>query len=159
MNVDPQSAVSFGDVAPWLALGIFGVTFFWCLISFVMSRISGWATLAAAYPAAEVLTPHARYTWQSAFMNGTTRYSAALAVVADAQAVHFSMFPLLKIGHAPFSVPWQDIRAERVQRAFTQDVALTFARASGVSIRITPKLGDRLAAASAGRITVAGATQ
>ena len=38
----------FADVGPGLALALFGFTLFWCFISFLLSRLSGWATLAAA---------------------------------------------------------------------------------------------------------------
>ena len=74
---------TFTEIAPWLALSLFGFTLFWCFIVFVLSRMSGWATLAAAYPAGEVLSPNTRWRWQSALMNANTKYNASLTVVAD----------------------------------------------------------------------------
>lgn len=145
---------TFTQVAPWLALSLFGFTFFWCLIAFVLSRMSGWATLAAAYPAGEVLSPNTRWRWQSALMNANTKYNASLTVVADPQAVHVSVMALLNVGHRPFTVPWQDIHAEMRQLFLIQRVALTFIKAPTVTMLIPPKLAERLATASGGRFTM-----
>jgi hypothetical protein len=141
-------------MTPILVLAVFGFTFFWCLISFVLSRISGWAVLAAAYPAAPPLTPNTRMAWRSALMNGNAKYNGALTIVADARALHFALFPLMRIGHDPFSVPWGDIRAEMRQLLLTERAALTFARAPAVTMLISRTLLDRLAQASAGQLRV-----
>lgn len=138
----------------WVVLFVAVFALFWSGIAFILSRISGWATVANAYPAGDVLTPSVRYNWQSAWMNGTTKYGAALTVAADSQAVHWSIFPLLSVGHRPFSIPWQDIGAEMRQLAFVQRVSLRFARVPGVTMLITPRLAARLAAASQGRLMV-----
>jgi hypothetical protein len=135
-------------------LALLGFALFWCVISFVLSRVSGWATLARAYPAADVLTPNARWRWQSVHMNGNTKYSGAVTIVADAHGVHFSMFPVLRAGHARFSVPWPDLHATPRQLLLAQRVVLTFAKAPAVSMLMWPTLADRLAAASQGRFTV-----
>jgi hypothetical protein len=145
---------TFTQVAPWLALSLFGFTFFWSLIAFVLSRMSGWATLAAAYPAGEVLSPNTRWRWQSALMNANTKYNASLTVVADPQAVHVSVMALLSVGHRPFTVPWQDIHAEMRQLFLMQRVALMFIKAPTVTMLIPPKLAERLATASGGRFTM-----
>jgi hypothetical protein len=63
--------------------------------------MSGWATLAAAYPAGEVLSPNTRWRWQSALMNANTKYNASLTVIADPQAVHLSVLAPLSVGHRP----------------------------------------------------------
>ncbi len=146
-----KPAPSFAEIAPWIALALFGFTFFWCFVIFLMSRLSGWAALAAAYPATDVLSPGVRYRWQSAFMNANTKYNASITVAADTQGVHFSTFPLFSIGHAPFSVPWTDVRAETRQLMFATRVKLTFARAPQVTMLIPPRLAERLEAASMGR--------
>ena len=146
----------FAEVGPWLALALFGFTLFWCFISFLLSRLSGWATLAAVYPAGELLTPNVRYRWQSALMNANTKYNAALTIVADGRAVHFAMFPLFKVGHAPLSVPWEDIHAAPRELLFMHRIALTFARAPHVTMLIPVALAGRLTAASMGRFTVQG---
>ncbi len=148
------AAPGFADVAPWLALGLCGFIGFWCLIAFVLSRLSGWSSLANAYPAGEILSPSLRWSWQSAHMNLNTNYNAALTVVADPQAVHFSMFRLLRIGHEPFSVPWQDLRAEIRRLFLVQRIALRFAQAPDVTMLISPALAERLAQASGGRFAV-----
>jgi hypothetical protein len=142
------------DIAPWIALALFGFTFFWCFVAFLMSRLSGWARLASAYPAAEVLTPNVRHAWQSALMNANTKYNASLVVVADPQAVHFSTLAIFRAGHSPFSVPWPALRAETRQLLFVQRVALTFAKVPDVTMLIAPRLAQRLAAASGGRFSV-----
>jgi hypothetical protein len=156
--MNEADSVSVAGVAPILVLAIFGFTFFWCLISFVLSRVSGWATLAAAYPAAPVSTPSTRFAWQSAFMNGNAKYSGAMTVVADAQRGHFAMFPLLRIGHEAFSVPWDDIRVERRQLLLTERAALTFARAPGVTMLVSRSLVERLGHASGGHVRLPEAT-
>jgi hypothetical protein len=145
---------TLAQIAPWLALALFGFAIFWCLVTFLLSRMSGWATIAAAYPAGEVLSPSSRWAWQSAFMNLNTKYNASLTVVADPQAVHFSVFAPFAVGHRPFSVPWPDIHAEMRQLLLMQRVALTFTRAPGVTMLIPPKLAERLAAASLGRFAM-----
>jgi hypothetical protein len=142
---------TFTEIAPWIALALFGFTFFWCFVVFLISRLSGWAVLAAAYPATEVLSPSVRYRWQSAFMNANTKYNASIIVAADTQGVHFATFPIFGVGHAPFSVPWTDVRAEARQLMFVTRVKLTFARAPQVTMLVLPRLAERLEAASMGR--------
>jgi len=144
----------FAEVGPVLALALFGFTLFWCFISFLLSRLSGWSTLADAYPAGEVMTPNVRYRWQSALMNANTKYNGALTIVADGRAVHFSMLPLFKVGHAPLSVPWEDIHAAPRELLFMHRIALTFARAPHVTMLIPVPLAERLTAASMGRFMV-----
>jgi hypothetical protein len=147
-------SASLPELAPILVIAIFAFTFFWCVISFVLSRMSGWATLAAAYAAVPAVTPNRRMSWQSALMNGNAKYSGAMTVVADAQMLHFAVFPLLRIGHDPFSVPWGDVRAERRQLLLVERVALTFAQAPGVTMLISRSLMERLAQASGGQLRV-----
>lgn len=149
-----STPATFAEIAPWLALALFGFTFFWCFVTFVLSRMSGWATLATAYPAGEVMTPNVRWRWQSALMNANTKYNGALTIVADAQAVHCSVFLPLRTGHDPFSAPWQDIRTEIRHVMFSERIALSFARAPNVTMLVSRKLAERLATASLGRLVV-----
>jgi hypothetical protein len=139
------------DWTLWIALALFAFTFLWCVIAFSLSRLSGWNRLAAAYPASPIMTPSARYRWQSALMNGNTKYNSALTVTADAQAVHFATFALLTPGHTPFSVPWEDVRGELRQLTFVQRVALRFEKEPDVTMLVPIVLAQRLAAASNGR--------
>jgi len=155
MNDGP--APSFGQIAPWLTLALISFTVFWCLVPLAIARMSGWAALAAAYPAGQVMTPNMRWSWQSAVMNLNTSYNAGLTLVADLQAVHVSVFLLMRPGHKPFSVPWEDIRATPRHLLLMERVALTFAKAPNVTMLISPKLAERLAQASMGRLAVAGA--
>jgi hypothetical protein len=137
-----------------LALAALAFVALWCVIPLVLSRISGWAALANAYPAKPTMGASSRWAWQSVRMNGTVRYNGAVTVIADTRMAHFSVFTLLRLGHQPLSVPWEDIRAEQRDMLLARQVALTFARAPEVTMLIRPSLMQRLADASAGRLTL-----
>ena len=100
------------------------------------------------------MTPNVRYRWQSALMNANTKYNAALTIAADGRAAHFSTFALFTPGHAPFSVPWEDIHAQPRELLFMHRVALSFAKAPEVTMLIPVRLAERLTEASMGRFAV-----
>lgn len=66
--------------------------------------------------------------------------------------LHVKMW--LRLGHPPFSVPWQDIRAVRRATLGRRNVVLSFAREPRVTFNIYGSIAERLAAASGGKLRV-----
>jgi len=105
----------------------FGVFFvvMWCLVSFTLSKITGWSRLAEKYrtrtkPESKLMQAVQAY-WGSVMLAGniytigTTNTGLFLGV----------LFPF-RIGHPPLLIPWHDIRAKKVDGFLKPRVQLTF---------------------------------
>ena len=128
---------------------------------FVTGRWSGWRRLARLYP-------HRNTGLGDSFrarplVMGLTNYRGGARVSADAAHLHFSMGALLRPSHPPFSVPWSDVSASLDAWPwfpFKGDpvVRLTLARQSALRILLPVKDGERIVAASGGRLQLTGPT-
>jgi hypothetical protein len=79
-------------------------------------------------------------------------YRNLLVMRAGETHLHVKLWP--RLGHPPFSVPWEDIRVERRTSIGRLIVVLRFAREPRVPLSIYPSIAERLAAASGGRLRI-----
>jgi hypothetical protein len=129
--------------------GIAAFAVFWMVIVWFISLFSGWSKLADAYPS-RIPFDETCWSMQSARFRWGSGYNGILRVCADSQALHISVFVLFRPGNRPFSVPWEDISAQR--RPF--GVELRFYRAEGVPMRISRSLAEHLVQAAQGRLSI-----
>lgn len=123
-----------------VALALLGVA--------VMGRLTGWCSLARAYPARDRLPGKSfRVPW---IHFGATRYRNL--VVGHADDVHLHLAVWLRIGHPPFSVPWGEIAASRERRALRTMLRLRFVRAPGIDVWLSERGATRLQGLCAGRL-------
>lgn len=135
----------------WLGVGIVASLVLGAASLWITGRTTGWRRLAGSYPAVppgdgrRVLLGRVWFRW--------TGYGNLVWVHADERHLHFSLW--LRLGHPRFSVPWQDIHAERIpSRRWRSLVRLSFQRVPGVTLRILGIEADKVVAASGDRIRV-----
>jgi hypothetical protein len=82
------------------------------LISFALSRMSGWAVLAQRYPGSGE-PPQPRLRLGYGVFRGWCGYNGCLIVSADQRGLFLSVWPILAIGHASIHIPWTEVREIR----------------------------------------------
>jgi hypothetical protein len=119
----------------------------WVLMNLIISRLTGWARMAAHYPYVGGFTGK---IWR--FQTVTTRrgmgYKGNVSVGADSRGLYLSMFALFRFGHRPLFVPWHDITITEKQIFKSKALELRFRKTEDLPVRIFAKLGDHLAQAA-----------
>jgi len=119
----------------------------WLLVNFIISRLTGWARMAAHYPSVGGFSGK---LWR--FQTITTRrgmgYKGSTTVGADSRGLYLSLFFIFRFGHPPFFVPWRDITITERQMFKFRALELRFRKTEDLPVRIFAKLGDRLAEAA-----------
>lgn len=124
-------------------------TLIWAGVVFSVSRFSGWAALAKAYPAPAGTKP-TMWRYRTAYLRFGSRYRGVLAFDADAQGFTVAPMWLFGVGHKPIRVPWSEVATKEETWLFFPYVTLTFAKVPGLPMRIPQTFGRELLA-SAGR--------
>lgn len=113
-----------------------------------MGWLTGWRSLARAYPARDRRPGRSfRVPW---IHFGATRYRNLVVGHADEAHLHLAVW--LRIGHPPLSVPWREITASRERRALRTMVRLRFERAPEVDVWLSGRGATRLQDLCAGRL-------
>lgn len=135
-------------IIPLAFLIVFPV--FWIGIVLLISRLSGWGSMAEAYPSRE---PHAAtcFSLQSAILRLASNYNGVLKICANEEGVYFSVLFLFRPGHSPFFVPWEEIRGAKKSYFFYQVVDLRFQRTPTLPFRIYKRTAERLVGVANGR--------
>ena len=135
----------------WLLLGLL----LWAPSLILGARLSGWRRLTAIYQAKAIARGRrVRCGWMIiGFMN----YRTGVRMTADDSYVHFSMGPLVRPGHAPFSVPWSDIEVTRdgwpwFPMQGRPVIRLRLARQRALRILVPLGTGEELIDSSGGRL-------
>jgi hypothetical protein len=118
-------------------------------------RWSGWRRLAGLYP--DRIAGRGRSFRSGSMVMGLTSYRGGARLTTDDSHLHFSMGAFLRAGHPPFSVPWTDITASRDEWPWFPlrghpVIRLTLARHRGLRILVSVSSGERIVAASGGRL-------
>jgi hypothetical protein len=83
-------------------------TLLWVSISFLLSRLGGWANLAEQFPA--ICRGQGNvFNWHSARFNYFVNYSNCLTVIVSAAGIYLQPMIFLRMGHKPIMVPWDAI--------------------------------------------------
>jgi hypothetical protein len=127
----------------------------WCAITYLLALMSGWRRLATHY-AADLPVGGQRFRFRSA-KSGLVRYNHCLNFAATTAGLHLWLLLPFRIGSPPLLVPWAEVSAAPVREFMFSAIALGFARAPGVRIRIATALGEQIAAASRGALRIAPA--
>lgn len=118
----------------------------------IAARVTGWRTLSRRYPALDGRS--GKRIWPGyAWFRGLGLYTNTVYLKAGATHLHFQMIPPFRVAHPPFSVPWTDISAERQRHWWWSSlVRFSFAGEPAVPFKVLDSVGDRIIAASGGRI-------
>jgi hypothetical protein len=133
---------------------LFPVVFvgFWCAITYLLALMSGWRRLAAHY-AADMPAGGQRFRFRSA-RSGLVRYNHCLNFAATAEGLHLWLLLPFRFASPPLLVPWEDVSATPAREFLVRSVALRFARAPSVRMRVATALGEQIAAASRGALRI-----
>jgi hypothetical protein len=141
----------------WFALG--WVVIAWVPMLALTGRWSGWRRLARLYPHRS--TGRGGSFRAGPLLMGLTNYRGGARLTADDSHIHFSMGAFLRPGHPPFSVPWSDVTVSRDTWPWFPlkghpVIRLTLAKHRGLRMLLPVKDGERIVAASRGRLQLSG---
>lgn len=108
-------------------------------LMFLISRASGWSTLAETYPSqGDAPRPLVRLGY--GVFRGWIGYNGGLVLAADERGLYISAMPIvLSFCHAPIFIPWQGLREIRVRkRWFGSLYELHTAQARDVDFALRP---------------------
>jgi hypothetical protein len=133
---------------PAVAIGLLiacAYLLFWCGLSLVLARLTGWTALSRRYKASERIAGR-RWRFQHANFRWCLSYSGALTVGADARALSLSTWLIFRAGHPTLLIPWTAMRIE-MKRSFWlgEYMELQFPELPGVYIRFSKRLARRIA--------------
>lgn len=131
---------------PLLALLCFVA--FSCVANLVVSRISGWHTLAQRFTATSepygefrsvgpwFLTVYFRGSW--------LKYGSIVRLRAAQDALYLSIRLPFRIGHPSLCIPWNEISFSETSQFFMRFVVLTLGEQERISMRISWKAAEKL---------------
>ena len=120
---------------------------FWLLLNFIVSRLTGWAQMAAHYRNAGGF-PEKVWRYQTIRTRWGMGYKGCTNVGIDSRGLHFSFGFLFRFGHPPLFVPWGDITITEKKILKSKVLELRFRKTEDLPVRIFAELGDRLAQAA-----------
>jgi hypothetical protein len=112
------------DVSPLLIVALFTTLAipWWCFVVWMISFMSGWQRLAAAYPALDEPSGE-RFGMEGARI-GLANYKGCLVVHSSPGGLHLSVWTLFRPGHAPLFIPWSAMHRLRRRQLFWLDTVV-----------------------------------
>ena len=125
----------------------------------LLGRWSGWRRMAERYP--DRNTGRGTSFRSGQLVVNRSVYKMGVRFTTDESHLHVAMSLLARPGHRPFSVPWSDITASRDEWPWFPFrghpmVRLSLAADPGLRFLVKARDGERIAAASSGRLTIDG---
>ena len=150
----PSAFLFAGPPSLWFP--IFFPAFFlsiWFLVAFIISRVGGWSALADYYRSQQPFMG-TMFRFQGAQFRFGTNYNGCLNFGAGAEGLYLVPFVFFRAFHPPLMIPWNEIGARPVKLwFFFSFVELRAQKVPFVPIRIPKSLAEKLAGASAGRLS------
>jgi hypothetical protein len=131
---------------PFILFPLFFVAI-WLLVSVMISRVGGWATLATRFRFEGEFTGP-RWNWQAAQMRYTVNYNGCLTLGCDETGLYLATMPLFRFKHPPLLIPWNEITASRKRILFMDFVRLSLGNDSQIPLTIRLSLAERLSNAA-----------
>jgi len=107
----------FPESLPFLMPLVFPL--FWCAVSFLLSRFSGWRRLALMH-GTDRPPRGTSFRWQSGSV-GLVRYRNCLNIRAAQEGLFISVAWPFRVGHKPLLVPWSAIHDAQPQKILWRD--------------------------------------
>ena len=116
----------------------------WIFITLLISIIGGWRLLSKAYRA-DFSFDGKKLRMKSGGMRWGTNYRACLTIGANREGLFLAVFPILRIGHPPLFIPWNDISTEDGKQLISfRTVKFIFRKCPNVHLVFSKKLADRI---------------
>ena len=123
----------------YIGMFLFAAVFplLWLAIIFLISRLSGWASLASHYGTSQDL-PKTHLKCRRILLRRIrffpAQYGNIVTVSVDDEALYLSLIKIFGFGHEPLRVPFADVKAEKNTGLFKRSAYLTFARENGITV-------------------------
>lgn len=133
----------------FVALIVLGIIAFQSLLLNLIAAVSGWKTLAARFRLQQPFSGR-QWKWQSAQMRYYVGYNNSLVVGADQSGFFLRTMWMVRAGHAPLFIPWNEITVGKTQTSWLVGniVTLTLGRSEQIPFRIRASLATRLQSAA-----------
>ncbi len=135
-----------------ILVGVFAIAWIgmWCVMTLLISRISGWSALAEHYRTSDV--PHDVRSWRlwNARLRLNTRYSGAITVRPTARGLYLTV-SMLFLGHAPLFVPWDQIQVTSESRLLFPITRFRFLAVPSVSLAVRQQVATEILQAAGAR--------
>ncbi len=136
----------------WALFPVF-FTIMWLLISFLISAIGGWSVLAVHYSSTFPFSG-TRFHFRSAQFGGFVNYGSCLTLGAGSSGLYLATLLPFRFGHPPLLIPWADITVREARSWLSAAIDFEFAKAPGVSVRLSRRLAQKLFDASGTQLPV-----
>ncbi len=120
--------------------------FFWGVISFVISRMSGWSTLAERYRHSGSFGSFSGKKWH--FVSGRMGimgYNNILFLGADSRGLLVTLPPPFKVVSPNLFIPWDDLYVEGITGLLNNQVLLRFRKSKAVKFKLPVKTVKQIA--------------
>lgn len=140
-----------GSFWGWLLLAFIA----WFVVCHGLARFGGWSALAGTYPHLGSFDGYRLYLQTVLFARGV-RYGNTLVIGASHQGLYLAALFVVRPGHPPLLIPWEEISLEARSGFLGQTVELRFLRVPSVTLTLSPATAMRLAEGAAEKLPVAG---
>jgi hypothetical protein len=137
--INSYFATPFGLIAGFLV--------FWCAICFLISFMTGWYPLALRFrkqsePYGEMRS--AGPFFYTVYMRFWSHHSSVIRLTAASDALYLSVLMMLRIGHPPLRIPWDEIRFGRTKFFMRTYIVLTLGKEEQIPMRISQRMARNL---------------
>ena len=141
-----QTSAIQSNLATPLVIAIVFVAF-WCVVCFLISFFSGWFTLSRRFkkqsePQGEIRS--AGPFFYGVYMRWWSHYGSGIRLIAASDALYASVLFLLRIGHPPLRIPWEEIRFSRTKFFFRTYIVFTLGSEEKIPMRISLRMARNL---------------
>jgi hypothetical protein len=116
-------------------------------VSYLVGFVAGWQALAERFRAESEPLGETRSVgpfFYEVYMRYWTRYSSAIRMTASDEGLFLSVFFLIRLGHPPLRIPWDEIEFSRVKRFWRRFLVLTLGRQERIPMRISERMARNL---------------
>jgi hypothetical protein len=118
---------------------------FWCFVTFLISVITGWHSLAQRFRYTDDFDGE---TWgfRSAYTRFFSHYGSCLKFGANSSGLYMSIFPLFRPGHPPLLIPWSEVTVIQGETGFLffKRRKLLLGREEPIPLSISAALAENL---------------
>lgn len=120
-------------------IGFVGI---WCLVLGIISRVSGWSTLAQHYRFSGKFEGQLK-RFQSAKIK-FAGFNNCLNIGISDDGFYLAPMVLFRIFHPPLLIPWGDIQTKRVKKFLVNAYELTFSAAPNVPVLLSERTFNQI---------------
>lgn len=118
-----------------------------CLVSFFSSVLSGWHTLSKRFRAESEpygVTKSAGPFPYTVYTRYWSHYSFIIRMTAAEDALYLSVLLILRIGHPPLRIPWNEIQLSKTTYFMRPLILLTLGEQERIPMRISTRMAGKL---------------